>query len=146
MVLAIGLKILGHLGGQFAGRFQDQAARHHRAAAAVGENVDHRQHEAGGLAGAGLRDRDQIAHHQHGRDRLGLDRRGRVIALGGYRLDKFGREAEIGKGHKSGISGRVRAIAGPLWADVATDLRPRPIAGRKSRNPPDQSSANMISR
>jgi hypothetical protein len=39
------------------------------------EDVDHRQHEGGGLAGAGLGDADQVAAHQHGRDRLALDRR-----------------------------------------------------------------------
>jgi hypothetical protein len=45
------------------------------------ENVDHRQHEGGGLAGAGLGDADQVPAHQDGRDRLALDR-GRVAVAG----------------------------------------------------------------
>ena len=59
VVLAVFLEILGDLGGELAGRLEDQRARHARAAAALGEDVDHRQDEAGGLAGAGLGDADQ---------------------------------------------------------------------------------------
>ena len=49
------------------------------------EDVDHRQHEAGGLAGAGLGDADEVAAHQHRRDRLRLDRRRLVVAAVGDR-------------------------------------------------------------
>ena len=75
VMLAVFLEILGDLGGELAGRLEDQRARHARAAAALRQDVDHRQHEAGGLAGAGLGDADDVAPHQHRRDRLALDRR-----------------------------------------------------------------------
>ena len=39
-----------------------------------------RQHEAGGLAGAGLRAGEQVAAVQHGGNRLQLDRRGDGVA------------------------------------------------------------------
>jgi hypothetical protein len=66
----------------------------------MGENVDHRQHETGGLAGARLRDADQVAHHQHAGDGLRLDRSRLVIAGVRHRLQQFVRQAEIGKLHQ----------------------------------------------
>ncbi len=48
-------EVLGDLQRQFARRLQDQAARHAGAGARAGQDVEHRQGEAGGLAGAGLR-------------------------------------------------------------------------------------------
>jgi hypothetical protein len=80
VVLAVLLEVFGHLGGQFAGRFEDQRARHERATAAMGENVDHRQNETGGLAGTGLGDADDVAHHQDRGNCLCLDRSRLVIA------------------------------------------------------------------
>ena len=50
-------------------------ARHAGAGAAAGEDVQHRQGEAGGLAGAGLRAAQHVAAHQHEGDGLRLDRR-----------------------------------------------------------------------
>ena len=73
-MLAIILEILGDLCGQFACRFKDQTARHAGAGAPFGEHVDHRKNEACGLAGAGLRDADQVLAHQYRRDRTLLDR------------------------------------------------------------------------
>ena len=99
VILAVFLEILGDLRREFAGRLEDQAARHARAAAALGQDVDHRQHEAGGLAGAGLGDADQVAHHQYGRDRRGLDRRGFGIAGVPDRAEQFVGEAEVGEVH-----------------------------------------------
>ncbi len=46
-----------------------------------------------------LRDADDVAHHQHGGDGGGLDRRRLGIAGVGDRLEKFVGEAEIGKAH-----------------------------------------------
>ncbi len=62
---------------EFARRLQDQAARHAGAGARARQDVQHRQGEAGGLAGAGLRRSHHVPPHQHERDRLLLDR-GRV--------------------------------------------------------------------
>ena len=100
VVLAVFLEILCHLRGEFAGRLQDQAARHQRAAAAMCQNVDHWQNKAGGFAGARLRDSDQILHHQHGRDRLGLNRGGRIVSRSRHGLQQFVGKAEIGKCHR----------------------------------------------
>ena len=103
VIFAVFLEILGDLGGELAGRLQDQAARHTGAAAAMGEDVDHRQHERRGLAGAGLGDADNVLHHQHGRNRVRLDRRRFAVTGFSYRTEKFVREAEVGKIHR--ISG-----------------------------------------
>ena len=114
VVLAVFLEILGDLGGKLARRLEDQRARHQRAAAAVREDVDHRQHEAGGLAGAGLGDADDVLHHQHRRDRLRLDR-GRGIVTGREdRLQQLVRQAEIGEFHRLGpVSGKMHERSSP---------------------------------
>ena len=70
VVLAVLLEVLGDLQREFARRLEDQAARHARAGAAAGQDVDHRQGEAGGLAGAGLREAEHVADHQHDGNRL----------------------------------------------------------------------------
>ena len=80
VVLAVFLETFGDLGRQFAGRLQDQRPGHPRLGAACGQNVDHRQGKAGGLAGAGLRQPDHVAPHQDGGDRFFLDRCGYGIA------------------------------------------------------------------
>ena len=60
-------EILGHLQRQFARRLQDQAARHTRAGARTGQDIEHRQGEAGGLAGAGLGRAHHVTAHQDDR-------------------------------------------------------------------------------
>ena len=99
MLLAVLLEVFGDLGGQLARGRKDKGTRHQRAATTAGENVDHRQHEARGLAGARLRDADDVLHHQHGGDGLRLNRRRLGVAGGFYRLQQFVGEAEIGKFH-----------------------------------------------
>ena len=89
VVLAVDLEILGDLCRQLARRLQDQAPRHQRAGAAMRQNVDHRQHEAGRLAGAGLGDSDDVAHHQHARNCRSLDRRRLRIARVFHGAEKF---------------------------------------------------------
>jgi hypothetical protein len=93
--------ILGDLRGELARGFEDQAARHPRTATAVAQDIDHRQDEGGGLAGAGLRDADQVAHHQHRRDRLRLDggRLGIARFIDGAK--EFVGETEVGKAHRA---------------------------------------------
>ena len=99
-VLGVGFKVFGDLGGQFAGRGQHQAARHPGAGAALAQKGDHRQHEAGGLAGAGLGDAQHILTQQGGRDRLRLyGGRGFVAGIGDG-LQHAGIQREVGKfGH-----------------------------------------------
>ena len=83
VVLAVDLEVFGHLGGQFARRLQDERARHARLGAALGQDIDHRQDEGGGLAGARLGASEDIAAHQDDGDGLFLDRGGLGIALVG---------------------------------------------------------------
>ena len=65
---AVFLEALRHLGGEFARRREDQRARHARPGAARFEAGDHRQHEGGGLAGAGLGDAEHVAAGHGDRD------------------------------------------------------------------------------
>jgi hypothetical protein len=60
VVLAVFLEVLGDLRGEFARRLEDQRARHAGAGAALFEQRQHRQHEGGGLAGAGLGDAEDV--------------------------------------------------------------------------------------
>ena len=70
------------LGREFTRRLEDQSSRHAGAGATVFQHREHRQHECGGLAGAGLGNAEHIAPLEHVRDCLGLDRGGRGIAGG----------------------------------------------------------------
>ena len=73
VVLAVVVEIVGDLRRQFARRLDDQRARHARTGAAVGQHVDHRQGEGGGLAGAGLGATEHVAPDQNIRNGLFLD-------------------------------------------------------------------------
>ncbi len=91
-VLAVVAGALRHLRGKLAGGGQHQRTR--RAAGAVcligGEPLQNGQHEAGGLAGAGLRAGEHIAAGEHGRNRLNLNGGRRVVALIGDSTQQFG--------------------------------------------------------
>jgi hypothetical protein len=85
-VLAVGLHALVHLDRELAGRREDEAAhRVQRRREALGgerrEPLDQGQHEAGGLAGAGLRGAEQIAPGKDDGDGLRLDGGGFCVAL-----------------------------------------------------------------
>ncbi len=96
-------EILGDLQRQFPRRLQDQAARHARPRARSGEDIQHRQGEARGLAGAGLRHPQHVAAHQNERDRLFLNRRRMAVAHVVDRAQHIARQAEIGKGFPQGV-------------------------------------------
>jgi len=59
------------------------------------EQLQHRQREPGGLAGAGLRRREQVPARENDRNALRLDGGGLGVALLGDRAEQLGREAEI---------------------------------------------------
>ncbi len=99
MILAVFFKIFGDLRGQFARRLQNQRPRHQRAAPAMRQDVDHGQDETGGLARSGLRNADDVAHHQHRRNALRLNRRRLVVTGIDHRLEQLVRQAEIGELH-----------------------------------------------
>ena len=87
------------LGGEFAGRLQDQRARHPGPGAALFQHGQHRQDEGRGLAGAGLGDAEHVAPCQHVRNGLFLDRgRGGVAGSRDGGQDLVG-QAEVGEGH-----------------------------------------------
>ena len=80
-VAAIGAEAVASLSGQFARRRQHQhAAGFLRRAQPLGvEVIDDRQREGRGLAGAGLRDADDIARLHDEGNCLGLDRSGSEV-------------------------------------------------------------------
>ena len=99
MIDAVLGEVIGDLCRELPRRLDDERARHARAGAAMFEHGQHRQHEGGGLAGAGLRDAKHVTAREHVRDRLVLDGSGGGIA---GRLDSgenFFGQAELGKGH-----------------------------------------------
>ena len=104
VVLAVDVEVLGHLGGQFTRRLQDQRARHAHLATAFGQDVDHREDEGGGLAGARLGASEDIAAHQDDGDGLFLDRGGRRVALFGNRLQYGGAQPQTLKIHLSSVT------------------------------------------
>jgi hypothetical protein len=73
---AVGLCAVGDLGRELARRREDQHAAGGRTRHSVGsrQTVDRREHERRRLAGAGLRDSEQVAATQKLRDGLSLDR------------------------------------------------------------------------
>ena len=88
-----------HLRRKLAGGCEDQCAyRTPRALTArtfgAGKPLQHRQHEAGRLAGAGLRASEQVAACEHGRNGLHLDGGGRGVALIGDRAQQRSGQAK----------------------------------------------------
>ena len=97
VVLAVGLEGLGDLGRELARRLEDERPRHARLGAAGGQDIDHRQGEGGGLAGAGLGAAEYVASGQHVGNGLLLDGgRNRVAGICDRPQDLCG-EAQFGK-------------------------------------------------
>jgi hypothetical protein len=90
-----------HLFGQFARRHQHQGADAvaGHGFVAFAQALQQGQGEAGGLAGAGLRRRHQVAAGQHGREWPGLNRRRFLIAKRVESLEERCGEAELREGH-----------------------------------------------
>ena len=80
VVLAVFLEMFGDLRGEFARRLENERARHARARAALLEHREHRQHEGGGLAGAGLRNAEHVAACENVRNGLLLNGGGGFVA------------------------------------------------------------------
>ena len=70
---AVFVELFLDLGGEFAGRLQDEGAGHPCPGAALFQHGEHRQDEGSGLAGAGLGDAENVAAGQNVRDRLFLN-------------------------------------------------------------------------
>ena len=95
VVLAVLDEVFLDLRGEFARRLEDQRARHAGAGAALFEPGDHRQHEGGGLAGAGLGDAEHVLALQGVRDGARLDRRRHGVAGVGNGGKDLGRQAQV---------------------------------------------------
>ena len=94
---AVGAEAVGDLAGQFARRRQHQHARGFALGALtlVEQVIEDRQRERRGLAGAGLRDADDVAALEGERDGLGLDRSGSYVFLFGEGAKDRLCEAEV---------------------------------------------------
>jgi hypothetical protein len=97
-------EVLLDLGGELAGRLEDEGARHAGAGAALFQHGDHRQGEGGGLAGAGLGDAEDVAAGQDVGDGLGLDGGRFGVAGRSHGSLNLGAEAEFGKRHVERVS------------------------------------------
>ena len=64
------------------------------------QELQHRQHEGGGLAGPGLGAGEDVATLQDERDRLSLDGGGVRVALVGDSTEKLGRQPKGIEGHE----------------------------------------------
>ena len=119
------LELLGDLGGELAGRGEDEAARHPGAGAALGELAEHRQHEGAGLAGAGLGDAEDVAAFERVRDRLDLDRGRGDVAGFGHGLQDPRVQRKIGKcGHVAFVGFGCGGAAAFLHAARTPGLGP----------------------
>ena len=96
-VAAVGLDPLVDLGGELAGRGQDEHPHAVGAARPGGEPLQQRQDERGGLPGACLRARQDVTPGEHVRDHRVLHRRGGGVALLQRRADEAPDEAEAGE-------------------------------------------------
>ena len=96
---AVFVEILFDLGCKFAGRFEDQGARHSCPGAALFQHGEHGQDEGGGLAGAGLGDAENVAAGQNVRDRLFLNGSRGGVAGGRHSGEDLIGKAEMGKRH-----------------------------------------------
>ena len=96
---AVFVELFLHLRREFAGRLEDQRARHAGAGAAFFEKGEHRQHEGCGLAGTGLGDAEHVLACQNVGNRLFLNGGGGGVASGRDGGENLVGQAEIGKGH-----------------------------------------------
>src|SRR5581483_1016348 len=96
-------EVILHLRRELPGRLQNQRAWHARPCAALLEQIEHGQHESGGLAGAGLRDAENVAPCEHVRNGLFLDwGRGGITGRLDGGEDLF-RKAKVRKRHTTSV-------------------------------------------
>ena len=122
-VLAVGAHALFDLRGEFARGREDQRTDGDAAFRVLGarhgsQAVQHRQHEACGLAGAGLRAGEQVAAFQDGGNGLRLNRGGGFVAMFAHGANQRLGQAEIGEKHLSCVA-RSRGRGSRLLSPVA---------------------------
>ena len=96
---AVFIEILLDLGGEFAGRFEDQGAWHAGPGAALFQHGEHRKDEGSGLAGAGLGDAEYISAGQNMGNRLFLNGGRGGVTGGRDGGEHLVGQAEMGKRH-----------------------------------------------
>jgi hypothetical protein len=114
---AVFVETLFDLRGELARRLEDERARHARAGTTLLEHGQHREHEGGSLAGAGLRDAEHVAAREHVRDGLVLDRSGDRVAGGGNRRENFFGQAEMGERHVTSNGDRPQSRPRPDYVN-----------------------------
>jgi len=96
---AVFVELFLDLGGEFAGRLQDQGAGHSGPGAALFQQSEHRKDEGSGLAGAGLGDAEDVPAGQNMGDRLFLNGGGGGVAGGRNCGEHLVGKTEMGKRH-----------------------------------------------
>ncbi len=162
VVLAVFLEILGDLRGEFARRLEDEGTGHAGPGTTAFKQGQHGQHERRRLAGAGLRDADNVLLFKDMRDGLRLNIGGLGVTGSRDRIDHLGGKAEPGKVICQ-ISGPLKSERGwstssylrrcgstekvakySRWSGFADNKRSglRPVRGRARRGP--EHSANPL--
>jgi len=93
-VLAVGADAFLDLQRELAGRGDDQDTNLLRRGRVLRKELEDRQREAGGLAGAGLRGAEKVAAGENDGDGLRLDRGGNGVALLADSAKQLGRQAK----------------------------------------------------
>ncbi len=96
---AVFVELFLDLGGEFAGRLQDEGAGHSGPGAALFQQREHRKDEGSGLAGAGLGDAENVAARQNVGDRLFLNGGRGGVTGGRNRGEHLVGKTEMGKRH-----------------------------------------------
>ena len=96
---AVFVELFLDLGGEFAGRLQDQGAGHSGPGAALFQHGEHRKDEGSGLAGAGLGDAENVSAGQNMGNRLFLNGGRGGVAGGRDGGEHLVGQAEMGKRH-----------------------------------------------
>ena len=96
---AVFIELFLDLGGEFAGRLDDQGARHAGSRAALFQHGEHRKHEGSGLAGAGLGDAENIPASQNVGNCLFLNGGGGGVTGGRDGGEHLIGQAEMGERH-----------------------------------------------
>ncbi len=112
----VALERLAHLEGELAGGREHEGLRGLLGHVEVGED---RQRERGRLAGAGLRDAEDVAAGEEGGDRGRLDRGGRLVAHVLECLEHLVGETEVAEG-RAGGGVRVGGGCGVVSAHAST--------------------------
>ena len=141
MVHSIFAERLLDLGGELAGRLQNEGARHPGPGASALQHGQHRQGKGGCLAGARLGDPQDVAAFKGVGNGLFLNRRRRVVARRFDGFEHFLAQAEFAKFHLFSLARTPRVRCFVIWGPRWTASMCRRILARKPRAAPEPSFA-----